>query len=190
TLTPTITWRFTDPDGDRQSAYQIIIREGAVEVDNSGKVTNSTSSYTVPVNKLRSNTIYNYTVKVWDQTDEASQDSVVQYFKTRQAPTAEPKYPLGPSANPVRVPTLTPTINWRYIDPEGLAQEKFQVKIYNAEDDHIVYDTGEILSDSDDFDYVVPAGKLTAGKTYYWTIQVWNINTNSDVTEPQYFKTS
>ncbi|MGC5328356.1 hypothetical protein, partial [Brevibacillus sp. SYSU BS000544] len=147
-----------------------------------------TPSYTVPANKLRSNTTYNYTVKVWDQTDEVSQDSTVQYFKTRQAPTAEPKYPIGPKEDPVRVPTLTPTIKWRYIDPEGFVQEKFQVIFYNAEDDHIVYDTGEILSAS--VNYVVPAGKLTAGKTYYWKIQVWNINTNSDVTEPQYFKTS
>ncbi|MGC5328357.1 hypothetical protein, partial [Brevibacillus sp. SYSU BS000544] len=171
TLTPTITWRFTDPDGDRQSAYQVIIREGAVEVDNSGKVTNSTSSYTVPANKLRSNTNYNYTVKVWDQTDEVSQDSAVQYFQTRQAPNAPIDLsPAGPSTNPMKVQTLTPNITWKFTDPDGDRQSAYQVIIREGAVE--VDNSGKVTNNTPS--YTVPANKLRSNTTYNYTVKVWD----------------
>ncbi|WP_224796080.1 glycoside hydrolase family 78 protein [Bacillus pseudomycoides] len=189
TLTPTITWEFSDPDGDTQKRYQVIIRDGTGAIaKDSGIVSSVTSSYAVNT-PLQSNTTYHYTVKVWDQTDEESPDSEVKSFKTRQAPTAEPIEPKGTSTRPKIVQTLTPRIIWKYDDSEGIAQQSYQVKIHNAETDVMVLEHDSSLIFLPNEYYDVPARTLTAGIKYCWTVVVTNkLGIISQETEKQYFQ--
>ncbi|MGC5328266.1 hypothetical protein ACPW7N_22680, partial [Brevibacillus sp. SYSU BS000544] len=186
TLTPNISWRFTDPDlGDTQSAYQVIIKEGARVVKNSEKVPSRTNSYTVPANTLRSNTLYNYTVKVWDQADLPSPDSPSQYFIIVQAPTAEPLEPKGTSTAPARVSTLTPVIRWKFTDPDPSdTQSACQVII--KEGARVVKNSEKIPSGTNS--YTVPANTLRSNTLYNYTVKVWD---QADLPSPdspsQYF---
>lgn len=186
-LTPKISWKFSDPDpGDKQSKFQIILWNDAREVIINEVKRSDQEFFEVPSGKLQSNTIYYYTVKVWDKTGEESPTSDVQFFKTRQAPIAKPTKPLGSDKDPGNVSNLTPIrIEWDYIDLEGLVQKKFQVKIFNVETSSIAHDSDEKLVPL--HYYEVQPDILTPGVKYYWTVKVWNENIDSDPSKEQYF---
>ncbi len=64
----TFSWRFQDPDGDSQFAYQVQVDNNfdfsSPEVDE--KVNSSSQRYTTPFGKLNYNTTYYWRLKVWD----------------------------------------------------------------------------------------------------------------------------
>ena len=63
-----LSWTFSDPLGESQSAYQVVITDtgtGGI-VKDTGEVTSSSNSYSVPVGTLDFNKTYSWTIKVWD----------------------------------------------------------------------------------------------------------------------------
>ncbi len=63
-----LSWTFSDPLGDSQSAYQVVITDtgtGSV-VKDTGEVASASNSYSVPVGTLDFNKTYSWTIKVWD----------------------------------------------------------------------------------------------------------------------------
>ncbi|UFJ40092.1 hypothetical protein LOK74_18950 [Brevibacillus humidisoli] len=191
TLTPTLSWSFSDQDPtDSQSAYQVVVKKAAEDsvVHDTGKVTSGSTSTTIPAGKLEPDTLYYWTVQVWDNDDAASPVSDAQYFKTMKAPTATPTNPTGTSTTPQAAGTA-PRLEWSYSDPEGHAQQKYQSRVYKGADDSLVHDSGVVAS-ADPF-HDVPDGVLLAGETYYWQVQV--IDSTGMVsawTSPQYFITN
>lgn len=91
TLTPSLSWSFTDPDTDStQSAYQVIIKKASDNsiVKDSGKVTSNSNAYAIPAGTLQAGTLYYWTVDVWDNTDiKNSTSPTAQYFRTISQPT-------------------------------------------------------------------------------------------------------
>ncbi|WP_214812381.1 hypothetical protein [Exiguobacterium sp. s181] len=188
TLTPSISWSFTDPDaGNSQSAYQVIVKEGATVVHDTGKIASGSTSVVIPAGKLAPDKTYNYTVQTWDNYDAVSPVSTLQYFKTTKAPVPTQTAPLGTVSTPGGA-SLTPTLTWDYFDADAHAQKSFQIRIKNT-GGTVVHDSGVITSANKS--YTVPANVLTAGTTYYWELQVTDsTDMQSGFLGSQYFITN
>lgn len=91
TLTPTLSWTFSDNDTDgSQGAFEVVIRNAVTNavVHDSGKVSSSNKSYTVPTGILSAGTIYYWTVDIWDNAGlKNSISPTAQYFRTKSNPT-------------------------------------------------------------------------------------------------------
>ncbi|NKQ19921.1 glycine rich domain-containing protein [Brevibacillus laterosporus] len=90
TQTPTITWKFSDPNkDDSQSAYRIFIHKvlDGIQVHDTGKVDTSQSTFTVPPGIIEKNTFYYYTLYVNDRLSLANDQSVKQYFLMNLPPS-------------------------------------------------------------------------------------------------------
>lgn len=188
TLTPTISWSFTDPDaGNSQSAYQVVIKEGTTVIHDTGKIASGSTSLIVPAGKLVPDKMYNYTVQTWDNYDAASPVSSAQYFKTTKAPVPTQTSPLGASGTPGGSNTA-PTFTWDYFDADAHAQKSYQIRIKNT-GGTLVHDTGVVMSANKS--HTLATGILTAGATYYWELQVTDsTDMVSGFVGPQYFITN
>ncbi|MGG3471551.1 PKD domain-containing protein [Neobacillus pocheonensis] len=96
--------------------------------------------------------------------------------------------PSGPDINNPSANTPPFTATWNYSDPEKDVQTKYQLKIYRADNNALIQDTGIVSSSATSF--YIPNGLLTSGLTYYMTIQTWdafNAPSNVDV---KYFLTN
>jgi hypothetical protein len=92
------SWKFTDPDGDSQSAYQVQVDNNSnfssPEVD-SGKINSSSNSYS-PQSGLSFNTTYYWRVRVWDSKGNASSWSNGPSFTTPKHPWPTPAFTFSP----------------------------------------------------------------------------------------------
>lgn len=71
-LRPTLTWTYSDPDGDPQSAYQIQLDNNSnfsSPEHDTGRLPSTVTSYIVPGGALVFNTTYYWRVRVWDRRD-------------------------------------------------------------------------------------------------------------------------
>jgi VCBS repeat-containing protein len=69
----TLRWAFSDPYGESQSAYQIIIRDvssGSL-IKDTGKINSSSNSYAIPSGTLSFNKTYSWSVTVWDSNQNS-----------------------------------------------------------------------------------------------------------------------
>lgn len=104
-LQPTLSWVYSDPDGDPQAAYQIQIDDDASfssPVLDTGKTPSATNSYTVAPGILAYATLYHWRVEVWDSTDLASGWTNGPSFTTQSVPPPNPDYgwtPINPNPN-------------------------------------------------------------------------------------------
>ena len=64
----TVSWNFSDANGDTQYAYQVVITDQASggTVKDTGQVVSSSNSYTIPLSTLDFNKTYNWQVTVWE----------------------------------------------------------------------------------------------------------------------------
>ncbi|TCP57774.1 glycine rich protein [Tumebacillus sp. BK434] len=171
TLNPTFSWMFSDPDpDDTQHAFRIIVRkQDASIVHDTGKLAGATNTYTLPGNLLTMNTLYSYTVTVWDKADDSAV-SAMNYFMPSNAPIATPTFG---TADPFSSPTgtsLVPRLTWFYSDPDQHAQSAYEVEVFRALDDLKVLGSGVIRSATPYYD--VPVDILVSGVTYYWKVRV------------------
>lgn len=191
TLTPRLSWTYSDPDGDPQGQYQVIIYKTADNtiVKDTGTIVSGNNYYDVPADLLTADTGYYWKVRVTDNVDTAawSTYSAVEYVKTTKAPVPTPTSPLGTSTSPAGTDT-TPRMTWDYFDAEAHAQQSFQVKISDTAAT-LVHDSGVTASTNKYYD--VPAAVLTAGVTYYWELQVTDsTGMVSSWTAAEYFLTN
>ncbi|QOS97538.1 hypothetical protein JNUCC42_13140 [Brevibacterium sp. JNUCC-42] len=187
----TISWSYSSPDtGSTQKAYQVVIKK---KEDNrlfydTGKVISGSSTFTLPEKTLQPDTEYEYTVQVWDQHDNVSQTSEVQYLKTYKAPTATALSPIGSMIEPGGT-SLSPTLKWTYHDPQGLQTYAFSIEVKKGSD-HSLVDDSHVLSTNSQ-SYEIPPGKLEAGVLYSWSVQVHSEERlQSEWTPEQYFITN
>jgi plastocyanin len=92
------SWKFTDSDGDSQSAYQVQVDNNSnfssPEVD-SGKINSSSNSYS-PQTGLSYNTTYYWRVRVWDSKGNVSSWSYGSSFTTPKHVYPTPDFIFSP----------------------------------------------------------------------------------------------
>lgn len=67
----TLSWTFSDPNEELQSAYQVVITDASdgSTVKDSGRVSSASGSYAPPAGSLAFGKTYNWQVTVWDPTN-------------------------------------------------------------------------------------------------------------------------
>jgi hypothetical protein len=146
TLPQTLSWQFTDPNGsgDYQSAYQLQIYDTSnlsSPVLDTGKVGSPSTQYVLAANTLQNGKTYQWRVMVWDSGNMASPWSSYSTFRTSKTPTATVTSP-APNAT-VIYPSYTFT--GQYSQPNGVVQQSYQFKLWDAAGQTVVQDTGTIL---------------------------------------------
>lgn len=177
TVTPTLSWTYSDPNSDAQASFQILINRASdnVQVHDSGIVNSSSASYTVPGGVLAEGVKYYWRVKTKDSGSLWGGYATQEYIYTNRKPSATPVSPVGTSETPAVIPNSTiPTLDWTYSDPDSDPQASFQVVIKRASDNVTIRDTLEVVT-GDSF-YNVLVGDLVFGEKYYW--QVWVKDSN------------
>lgn len=191
TTTPIFVWSFNDPDpGDNQSAYQFIIEDTQDKlIHDSGKKTSTQSFYQLPeVDKLSWGTRYKWKIRVWDRFDVPSDYSFPEFIMPNRAPNVSN---VQPGSNDKLSPAGsgdTPEITWDFEDLDLEAQASYQVKIFKADDDALVYDSSKINQNV--HKHQVPIARLSRGVAYYTVLSVWDPNGLKADSEPAYFMTN
>lgn len=128
--TPVIEWAYSDPNGDKQSAYQVQLARTNDFADikrDSGKVKNSKTSWSGSPNLVNSGDWF-VRVRAWDSKD-AKSDWVSGSFFFNQ----NPEVPIDLKANGTVLNTTVldtaPTISWTHNDPNNDKQHKVELQI-------------------------------------------------------------
>lgn len=148
TLTPTLTWSYSDPNGHAQAAYQVQVRrqsDGALMWD-SGIVASVSQSAVYGGTGLENATVYEWRVRVHDGWDWGSYSA----WEALQ-PLLVPDPPVLTSPSGV-VDTLTPLIAGQYQQGNAGSEAAFQYQLRSG--GVTIYDSGEI------------AGAIATGQVY------------------------
>ncbi|MFD2614213.1 DNRLRE domain-containing protein [Paenibacillus gansuensis] len=138
-LNPVLNWTFTDPDaGNTQSAYQIQIKNGSTVIHDSGWVTSSANSYTVPGSVLTRGTTYNWTVRTKDNAGAISGFMAPYYFKINNLPAAS----ISSYTDGQQLSDNILTFNWVYSDSNSQTQNKYQILGTQNNWNTIAYNSG------------------------------------------------
>ncbi|MBW7453484.1 DNRLRE domain-containing protein [Paenibacillus sepulcri] len=145
TLTnPILNWTFTDPDaGNTQSAYEVQIYSGTTLIRDSGWVTSSVSSYTVPAPALTRGTTYYWKVSTQDNKGTVSSFSVPYYFRINTLPVAT----VTSYTNGQQMTGNILQLTWTYSDANSQVQTKYQIQGTQDNWATVAYDSG-LLSGS------------------------------------------
>ncbi|QIC05959.1 hypothetical protein GOP56_10270 [Brevibacillus sp. 7WMA2] len=90
TQTPTITWKYTDPNKeDTQSAYRVLIKKALDDsvVHDTEKVNSSQSTFTLPPGIIEKNTFYYHQIHVFDSSGLENENIQRQYFVMNPPPS-------------------------------------------------------------------------------------------------------
>lgn len=193
TQQPTITWSYTDADGDQQKSVQILVKDGAATVFDSGEIITTGLTYQIP---LAAGLVYDKTyttqIRARDVNDSWGAYSALKYFHLNRSPGAPTGLsPSGTTGNPqVIQDNLQPTLTWTFVDSDATdTQDAFQVVINDSGSGSIVHDSGWISSASGS--YVVPGGILISGKKYHWNVKTRDQHLQAGSTSAnQYFYTN
>lgn len=185
-LTPTLSWSYSDPDGNPQGIRNIEVYDATTNTV-AYSVTNHSSSsvFVIPSgNVLKSNRLHKWRLRVADDKLSYGPWSSFLYFKTTSAPVCNITSPLGTEANPLSI-SSTPRVMWDYSDADGNGQKSVKVIIKKKSDSSVVHDSGNIISQNKFYD--VPANILQVSEQY--TIELTVIDSTdmqSEISGPQY----
>jgi hypothetical protein len=193
TLQPTIAWTYSDADGDLQKSVQILIKDGATTVFDSGEIVTTGLSYQIP---LAAGLIYDKTyttqIRARDINDSWGVYSDLKYFHLNRSPGAPTGLnPAGTTGAPqVIQENLQPTLTWTFADADATdSQNAFQIMINDGGSGSIVHDSGWVTSAVGS--YLVPAGILISGKKYHWNVKTKDTHLQIGTTAAnQYFYTN
>lgn len=188
TTTPVLSWDYSDPDGQPQGAFSLlIVNDETLQTVHSKTEHTSLPQYTVPAGVLAAGQRYRWTLSVADIDLLMGDDAPFAYFYVNRAPSVQPTFPVGVSADPGAVAnTEEPRFTWEFSDPDGDAQAKYKVTIYSSTNT-LLHDTGWVTSADEFFD--VPEDVLEFGNTYYWHVQVEDpYGLQSTPSTAQYFR--
>lgn len=125
TVTPALNWTFSDPDaGDTQGQYEVFVYNGSTLVRDSGWISSSIASYTVPASTLGRNGTYNWQVRTKDNKGAISALSAKYYIKINNLPTVN----ISSYTNGQQVTDNILTFAWTYSDADGQAQSNYQIQ--------------------------------------------------------------
>lgn len=170
TLTPTLQFSYYDPDGDAQSAYQILVRRASdlVSFWDSGQVASAVTSATYAGTALSNNITYEWSVRVQDSKGAWSSYSGWSQFQAQATPNAPTITSPSGLTN-----TLTPTIQGAYNQGSGGTESAFQyeiqqnaVTIYASGDVATVIATGQAYGTNNPSDTPSTPPALAWGTSY------------------------
>lgn len=133
------TWTFADRNPkDVQTAYQVEISRAdtAAVVHDTGKVTSTSSSYTLPANTLVNDVNYRWRVRLYDTIGGVGTWSAYQTFVTSTTGSVNITSPA--TDNLTGIETSSYTVAWTYSG----TQKSRQVKVYQTSGNVLVSDTG------------------------------------------------
>jgi hypothetical protein len=164
-------WTFSDPNvGDTQGSSQIQIRrqsDGALVYD-SGLVTNSSPSFTLPGGTIPNNAAYTWTVRTGDNWGVVGPYSVSSSFSTNTPPSA-PSLDVRANFDALSGAVFT----WTFNDPDtGDSQSAFELQITRVSDSAIVFDTAKIGGAAGS--YTLPGGSIPNGDSYTFRVRTWD----------------
>lgn len=156
--TPTVTWNYSDAEGDAQTHFQVVVESGdhtadaapnlSTNVYNSGETASSSTSHTVSA-------LPDYgTYTAWVQVRHAD----VSGQQMRSTWDSSSFVYNGPPTATIIAPTTviddsTPLVEWAYSDPEGNIQSNYRMAVEvgdttanSAPGASPYYDSGEIAS--------------------------------------------
>jgi len=190
--TPRLSWVFSDPDGNQQGSYQVLVSSNPANLTanigdawDSGRVYSSTSAATYNGTSLRAGTTYYWKVRVWDSHPQLPLGSgysgvatFTMFLSSNQAPNAPDTLRCDGQVNPVGIINFTPTLSWNFSDPDtGNLQGAYQILVssvpaqINANVGGM-WDTGKTTSAATAATYAGRA--LQPNTTYYWKVRVWD----------------
>lgn len=144
--TQTFTWSFGDPNIlDAQSAYELEIYRvdtGASVLD-TGKVSSTASSYTLPTGTLDNDLQFRWQVRTWDVLDTAGSFSNFSTFRTSDAGTVAI---TSPAADYPVSDLNYQDITWTWTHTGPATQSRYRVRVYNNATNALLSDTGWIAS--------------------------------------------
>ncbi|MDG0814209.1 glycoside hydrolase family 78 protein [Cohnella rhizosphaerae] len=141
TTTPALNWTFSDPDaGDTQGQYQVYIYNGSTLIRDSGWVSSSAASYTVPTGTLSRNGAYNWQVRTKDNKGAISAVSAKYYIKVNNLPTVS----ITSYTNGQQVTDNVLTFAWTYSDADGQAQSHYQIQGSQDNWTTVAYNSGAL----------------------------------------------
>jgi hypothetical protein len=189
-FTPDLSWTYSDPDGDAQGAYQVIVASTTADINanngrmwSTGRVTGAAATVTyASANPLQPGVTYYWKVMVWDARNSSSAWSTVAQFTMRS--NTPPDAPANLRCNGVASPVynlddFTPDLSWTFSDPDsGDTQAAYQVIVASVTADIAanigrVWDSGRVNSSTTVRTYSGPT--LRQGTTYYWKVRTWDI---------------
>jgi hypothetical protein len=146
TTSPTLSWEYSDAEGDSQAQYQIQVTTdpsfGSITHWNQVGTSGATSA-TYAGQPLSRGVTYYWRVRVKDATEYAGEnawgDWATGTFRLNQPPSLYDLRTEG-QADPTRVTTLTPTFSWTYSDTDGDGQVKCQVRVGTSPGDNSLWD--------------------------------------------------
>jgi outer membrane protein assembly factor BamB len=151
-LTPTLSWEASDPDGDTLTYNLYLSTEASPELYQEGIETNS-----IEVGPLENGTTYYWRVEAKDGKGGVT-SSPIWSFTTTNPPT-QPTNP-SPSDEQTNV-SLNPTLSWEASDPDG---DTVTFDIYFGTN------SNPSLVESDLSTNTYNPGTLNSKVTYYWKV--------------------
>lgn len=147
---PTVTWSYSDPEGDSQARYIVHVYSQAqfsaggfvpgVSATTYSSAWTETSATSHAITATLASGNYRAYVWVQDSTNLQSAGSYVS-FSINLAGTVVVTGPTGTLTN-----TSQPTVTWTWSDPEGDGQERYQVVVTNTANTFTFWDSTEVLS--------------------------------------------
>ncbi|MDI4649592.1 hypothetical protein [Cohnella hashimotonis] len=148
TTTPALNWTFSDPDvGDTQGQYEVLIYNGTTLIRDSGWVSSSVASYTVPTSTLSRNGTYNWQVRTKDNKGAISALSAKYYIKVNNVPTVN----VTSYTNGQQVTDNVLTFTWTYSDADGQAQSNYQIQGSQDNWTTVAYNSGALSGNATSF---------------------------------------
>lgn len=189
----TITWSpATDSDTPQANLVynlQVSYDGGATWKDIVGFTTPGATSYPYGFADVPQSSSTLVRVRAYDGSVYSPFDQSNAVFTNNRVPNvpASPAPGSASSASPGIINSLTPTLTWSFSDPDaGNTQSAYKVLLYQSSG-LLVSDSGWLAGSTTA--YAVPAGQISRGSTYYWTVQVKdNKGAVSPASAPRYIR--
>lgn len=138
-----VRWKFGDAwVGDAQSAFQVVVRDGANNlIHDTGKVSSGFNNSKVVIPDAHLETNLNLAIKVWDK-DDVESPWWTGSFKLSRAPIITLDYP-GPDEVVI---TGQPALSWSVQFAPGATQKSYQIAFINRASKTVEYTTPVITS--------------------------------------------
>lgn len=174
--TPTFTWNAVNG----AASYKILIST----VSNFGIITDSaivtTNSYTIAPGKLQNASAYFWKVNASNAVGTSAYSTTFNFSTTLTPP---PTPTLVSPANGAAGQSLTPALVWQSLT--GITS--FHIEVSTLSNFALITDSGTVAGSATQ--YMVPAGKLSVGLTYFWRVRATNASGTGSYTSPWSFST-
>lgn len=168
TTVQNFNWTFSDPDsGDSQSAYELIITRvsDSVVMKDTGKVSGTAGSYSLPTGILANGIQYQWKVMTWDSSSVSGPYSTLGTFSTALTPTVSI---TSPATDGTVLSNNTVVTGWN--TTTTLSQGSYQVRLTDNSDVQL-WSSGQLSGTNNLLTVAYALANLT---NYKLKVTVWD----------------